>query len=214
MAAGRARPVINGDCGTRVTISVTSAGVTLRRLKVVGASEGFGSYPAEVDFNQVNTGRARGLVVRDTCDAQYGINVFDTGPVQIVNNRARGGFSDAGIYIGGIQDTLSVRSGESTGAGNDGGGQKGRGRKAALQELGEDSRGCALVHTSSRMHAGQMANRSFDLGRVGSEWLLLPAEILVEQCPRRRPDELRHRYAPRRKKTLRFPAELGGGWWQ
>ena len=106
MAAGRVRPVIDGDCATKITVSVVSAGVTLRRLKVVGASEGFGSFPAEVDFNQVNTGRARGLVVRDTCDAEYGINVFDTGPVQIINNQARGGFSDAGIYIGGIQDTL------------------------------------------------------------------------------------------------------------
>jgi parallel beta-helix repeat protein len=106
IAAGKVRPVIDGDCGTRVTVSIVSPGVTLRRLKVVGADEGFGSYPAEVDFNQVNTGRARGLVVRDTCDAQYGINVFDTGPVQILNNQARGGFSDAGIYVGGIQDTL------------------------------------------------------------------------------------------------------------
>ena len=106
MAAGRVRPVIDGGCDTRITVSVVSAGVTLRRLKVIGASEGFGNFPAEVDFNQVNTGRARGLVVRDTCDAQYGINVFDTGPVQIFNNQARGGFSDAGIYVGGIQDTL------------------------------------------------------------------------------------------------------------
>jgi parallel beta-helix repeat protein len=106
VAAGRVRPVIDGGCDTRVTISVVSPRVTLRRLKVVGASEGFGSFPAEVDFNQVNTGRARGLVVRDTCDAQYGINVFDTGPVQILGNRARGGFSDAGIYVGGIQSTL------------------------------------------------------------------------------------------------------------
>ena len=50
-------------------VSIVSPGVTLRRLKVVGASEGFGNYPAEVDFNQVNTGRARGLIVKDSCDA-------------------------------------------------------------------------------------------------------------------------------------------------
>jgi parallel beta-helix repeat protein len=100
------RPVIDGGCDTRITVSIVSSGVTLRRLKVIGANEGFGPYPAEVDFNQVNTGRARGLVVRDTCDAQYGINVFDTGPVQVFNNQARGGFSDAGIYVGGIQNTL------------------------------------------------------------------------------------------------------------
>ena len=106
MAAGRVRPVIDGDCRTRITVEVNSPRVALRRLKVVGADEGFGSYPAEVDFSQVNSGRARGLVVKDTCDAQYGINVFDTGPVQIVKNVASGGFSDAGIYVGGIQTTL------------------------------------------------------------------------------------------------------------
>jgi parallel beta-helix repeat protein len=106
MAAGRVRPVIDGDCGTRITVEVDSPGVILRRLKVVGADEGFGVYPAEVDFSGVNSGRARGLIVRDTCDAEYGINVFDTGPVEIVNNEARGGFSDAGIYIGGISNTL------------------------------------------------------------------------------------------------------------
>jgi len=119
MAAGRVRPVIDGDCQTRVTVSIVSSGVILRRLKVVGASEGFGNYPAQVDFNQVNTGRARGLIVKDTCDAQYGINIFDTGPVDIVNNEALGGFSDAGIYVGGIQDTqggaLRVRKNRSHG---------------------------------------------------------------------------------------------------
>jgi parallel beta-helix repeat protein len=105
IAAGRVRPVIDGDCGTRFTIAVSSPGVILRRLKVVGADEDHGPFPAEVDFRGVSSGRAQGLVVRDTCDAEYGINVYDTGPVQILANQARGGFSDAGIYIGGITDT-------------------------------------------------------------------------------------------------------------
>lgn len=108
MAAGKVRPVIDGRCATDITIAVRTGGVILRRLKVVGADEGFNNnpYPSEVDFSQVNSGRARGLVVRDTCDAEYGINVFDTGPVQILRNQARGGFRDAGIYVGGIQTTL------------------------------------------------------------------------------------------------------------
>jgi nitrous oxidase accessory protein len=105
VASGRVRPVIDGDCATRLTIAVRSPGVILSRLKVVGADEGSGPFATEVDFNGVSTGRAWGLVVKDTCDAEYGINVFNTGSVQIKRNEARGGFSDAGIYVGGITDT-------------------------------------------------------------------------------------------------------------
>jgi parallel beta-helix repeat protein len=105
MAAGKIRPVIDGDCATQFTVAVRSSNVILRRLRVVGADEGHGAFPSEVDFNSVSTGRARGLIVKDTCDAEYGINVFGTGPIELLNNEARGGFSDAGIYIGGITDT-------------------------------------------------------------------------------------------------------------
>ncbi len=107
ISAGRSRPIIDGDCETQFTVAVRSPKVILRHLKVVGADEGHGPFPAEVDFNTVTTGRARSLVVKDTCDAEYGINVFGTGPVQILGNEARGGFSDAGIYVGGIIDTGS-----------------------------------------------------------------------------------------------------------
>jgi Periplasmic copper-binding protein (NosD) len=52
------------------------------------------------------------VVVHDTCGgaetgAEYGINVFNSGPVAVKHNRAAGGFSDAGIYIGGISNTRS-----------------------------------------------------------------------------------------------------------
>ena len=107
MAAGKVRPVIDGGCATQFTVAVRSSNVILRRLKVVGADEGHGAFPSEVDFNSVTTGRARGLVVKDTCDAEYGINVFGTGPIELLHNEARGGFSDAGIYVGGITDTRS-----------------------------------------------------------------------------------------------------------
>jgi parallel beta-helix repeat protein len=92
--------------------------VELRGLRVVGADEGFGPFPSEVDFSNVAFGRARDLVLRDTCDAEYGINVFDTGPVSLIGNEARG-FSDAGLYVGGIEDThggaISVRGNETYG---------------------------------------------------------------------------------------------------
>jgi parallel beta-helix repeat protein len=117
-APGERRPVIDGRCRTQYTIAVRNPGVQLRHLKVVGADEGFGPFPAEVDFGGVRTGRAGGLALRDTCDAEYGINVFDTGPVSLVNNRASG-FSDAGLYVGSIEDTgngsISLRGNDSFG---------------------------------------------------------------------------------------------------
>jgi parallel beta-helix repeat protein len=117
-AQGERRPVIDGGCDTRFTIAVRHNGVVLKGLRVVGADEGFGPVPSEVDFHFNATGRAENLVVVDTCDAEYGINVFDTGGVQIVGNRARG-FSDAGVYIGGIESTpgdpLRVRTNETHG---------------------------------------------------------------------------------------------------
>jgi parallel beta-helix repeat protein len=117
-APGERRPVIDGRCRTQYTIAVRDPGVALRHLKVVGADEGFGPFPAEVDFGGVRTGRAHGLVLKDTCDAEYGINVFDTGPVSLVNNRASS-FSDAGLYVGSIEDigdgAISLRGNESFG---------------------------------------------------------------------------------------------------
>jgi parallel beta-helix repeat protein len=112
------RPLIDGRCATRVTIAVTHAGVVLRHLQVVGADEGFGSFPSEVDFSGVASGGARGLLVRDTCDAEYGINVFGSRAVAVIGNRGRG-FSDSTIYIGGITSTgdgaLTVRGNEAFG---------------------------------------------------------------------------------------------------
>jgi parallel beta-helix repeat protein len=103
-AAGEPRPVIDGRCGTDLTIAVRHDGVVLRRLEVVGADEGFGPFPSEVDFRGVASGRAESLVVRDTCDAEYGINVYLSREVDVDFNRGRG-FSDAAIYIGGITNT-------------------------------------------------------------------------------------------------------------
>jgi nitrous oxidase accessory protein NosD len=114
VGVGRRRPVIDGRCATPITIAVRSDGVRLKRLEVRGADGG--AFPTEVDFKGVSGGRANNLIVRDTCDAEYGINVFDTGPMGIVGSRARG-FDDAGFYVGGVTSTpggrIRVRKSES-----------------------------------------------------------------------------------------------------
>lgn len=118
-AAGAPRPVIDGLCATRATILVRHGGVTLRRLAVVGADEGHGDFPSEVDFSGLPSGRAVGLSVRDTCDAEYGINVFGSEKVDVIGNTGRG-FSDSVIYIGGISSTgngvLRVNENEAFGS--------------------------------------------------------------------------------------------------
>jgi parallel beta-helix repeat protein len=103
-APGEPRPVIDGRCRTRVTLEIEANGVRLSRLQVVGATEGLGPVPAEIEATNIQHGRFTNLVLRDTCDAEYGINVFETGPLTIAGNRAVG-FDDAGIYLGGITRT-------------------------------------------------------------------------------------------------------------
>jgi parallel beta-helix repeat protein len=108
------RPLIDGSCETLYTIAVRHRGVALEGLKVVGAAEG-----SEVDFSGVASGRAEDMRVRDTCDAEYGINVYLSEDIDLVGNRAGRGFSDAGLYVGAVSDTgggvLSVRDNEAFG---------------------------------------------------------------------------------------------------
>jgi parallel beta-helix repeat protein len=105
------RPLIDARCNSRATILTTNNGVTLEHLKVVGAADNpEGPFPSEVDFRGMRTGRIHDLVIHDTCGgvdegAEYGINVFGAGAVEVSDNKVTGGFSDAGIYIGGIVDT-------------------------------------------------------------------------------------------------------------
>ncbi|HKH14007.1 MAG TPA: right-handed parallel beta-helix repeat-containing protein [Solirubrobacterales bacterium] len=103
------RPLLDARCNNRLATRITHAGVTLDHLKVVGAAENpSGPFPSGVDFEFVATGTVHDVIVRDTCGAEgaeYGINVFDSGPIEVSQNLATGGFSDAGIYIGGITDT-------------------------------------------------------------------------------------------------------------
>jgi parallel beta-helix repeat protein len=101
VGVGKRRPVIDAGCATPTTVTVLADGVRLRRLKVVGADTA-----DEVAFAEVSGGRANNVVVRDTCDALYGINVYDTGSIEIRRSRALG-FDDAGFYIGEIGSTGS-----------------------------------------------------------------------------------------------------------
>ncbi len=119
VGVGRGRPVIDGRCDTRFTVEAGANGVKLAGLKVVGASAARGPVPSEVDFSFVRRGVANDLVLRDTCDAEYGVNVYDSpGAIKIRNSRALG-FADAAYYIGGIADTaagpIRVRASEAYG---------------------------------------------------------------------------------------------------
>jgi parallel beta-helix repeat protein len=100
-AVGPGRVVVDGRCRTGIVIDVEADGVTLRGFTVRGADEGFGAVPIEVDLSAVSGAVARRMVFRDTCEAEYGINVFGTGSV-VVGRSVAHGFSDAGIYVGGI----------------------------------------------------------------------------------------------------------------
>jgi nitrous oxidase accessory protein NosD len=107
------RPLINGRCQSEAMLRTLAGGVKLRRLRIRGGAS-FG-----VEFAAVGSGTARELDITDTCGALYGINVFSSGPIRVIGNRTRGGFLDAGIYVGGIDDTrgrtLVVRDNVATG---------------------------------------------------------------------------------------------------
>jgi parallel beta-helix repeat protein len=100
------RPVIDGECVTDETVDFAHRGITLKRLKVIGAG---GPYAYNINILLQETGRVENVVVRETCNggdaALYGINVFDGGAIEIRDVRVFGGFRDAGIYVGGITDT-------------------------------------------------------------------------------------------------------------
>jgi parallel beta-helix repeat protein len=116
-SAGDGVVTIDGRCQVGFTIDVNANNVRLRGLRVVGADEGFDSHPAEVFFSFVTTGEVSGSVAANTCGgAEYGISVFNSGPIKVLDNTAFG-FDDSGIYIGGIVNTgdgtLMVRGNRS-----------------------------------------------------------------------------------------------------
>ena len=102
---GKKLPTVDGRCGVAFTMLVLSPGMTLRNFKITGASnEVAGQYGgADINFIEGGAGRATGLILRDGCGAQYGVNLFDSGDLVITGNEFKG-YDDAGVYIGAIQD--------------------------------------------------------------------------------------------------------------
>jgi parallel beta-helix repeat protein len=122
-SAGDGVVTITGQCKVNATISVVANKVRLRGLRVVGAADGFGFFPTEIDFRGVQSGEVSNSMAVDTCGgsghrAEYGINLFNTGPVKVLDNLTSG-FVDSGIYVGGIDGTwdatLMVRGNETRG---------------------------------------------------------------------------------------------------
>jgi parallel beta-helix repeat protein len=116
-AAGDGAVTVDGACATSTTMNIKADGVTVRGLRVIGAGIGFS--PIEINFSLVASGRALSTTVEDTCgNAEYGINVFNSGTIVIRNSFATG-FGDAGFYIGQITNTplgpLTLAGNESTG---------------------------------------------------------------------------------------------------
>ncbi len=121
-SAGNGRPVIDGRCDTGRVVDVERNGVVVEGLKVIGAFEGGGT--AAVNFEFIEKGTARDLVLRDTCGAgpangaQYGVNVYSSERILVEDVNAKG-FSDAAVYIGLIESTgngeLLVRDNETFG---------------------------------------------------------------------------------------------------
>ncbi len=106
--AGDGRPVIDGRCDAQFVVDVDRNGVVVEGLKVMGAANNIAA--AEVNFENVEKGTARDLVVRDTCGAGpgngagYGVNVYRGERILVEDVDAKG-FSDAGVYIGLIEST-------------------------------------------------------------------------------------------------------------
>jgi nitrous oxidase accessory protein len=92
------RPTINGKCDATETVDVLHNGVNLDHLKVKGGEE------YQLNFIGVSGGGAEDVVMRESCGgALYGLNVFQTGHLDLIGNDAKG-FTDAGIYVGSLQD--------------------------------------------------------------------------------------------------------------
>jgi len=94
-----ARPRIRGNCSAAIAVDVNANDVVLNHLKVVK-----GDFK-EVDFVGTDGGKAKDLKLEAKCGSvPYGVNVFDTGAMEVVDNIAWG-YTDAGIYVGSISDT-------------------------------------------------------------------------------------------------------------
>jgi parallel beta-helix repeat protein len=99
-AAGDGPVTVDGGCAESA-FTIRGDSVVLSGLQIIG-----GDF-YNVDYRFTQGGSVTGNRIKSTCpDAEYGVNVFDTGPLVVENNTIQG-FRDAGIYIGGIIDTGS-----------------------------------------------------------------------------------------------------------
>ncbi len=107
--------VIDGKCQTQVVVDVQSDDVTLRGLTVQGAQSAPGAFSTEINVNFVGDFLGRELVVRDSCDALYGINMYQTGTGVVVLDSVGHGFSDTAFYVGDIhQGSVLVQNNKSS----------------------------------------------------------------------------------------------------
>jgi parallel beta-helix repeat protein len=101
-AAGDGGVTIDGKCAQTATIEVEADGFDLQGPMTVKGGDFY-----EVDFAFVSRGSIGSVMLKDSCgEAEYGVNLFQTGPLQVVGNTATG-FDDAGVYVGGIINTGS-----------------------------------------------------------------------------------------------------------
>ena len=101
-AFGDGPVIVDAGCGSFTTIDVNASGVVIAGLRVRG-----GTY-YEIDFQGVPGGLVTGSVVRDTCSALYGVNVFNTSGTMTITGSLAVGFADAGFYVGGISNTAAT----------------------------------------------------------------------------------------------------------
>jgi parallel beta-helix repeat protein len=101
-SAGDGAVTIDGQCAQTATIEVEADGFAIRGPMTIKGGDFY-----EVDFAFVSSGAIQGVTLKDSCGAaEYGVNLFQTGPLQVIDNTAMG-FDDAGVYVGGIIDTGS-----------------------------------------------------------------------------------------------------------
>jgi parallel beta-helix repeat protein len=101
-AFGDGPVIVDAGCAAFTTVDVNAGGVTIDGLRIRG-----GTY-YETDFTLVAGGTVTRSILRDTCSALYGVNVFGTTGTMTVSGNGATGFADAGIYIGGISATTAT----------------------------------------------------------------------------------------------------------
>jgi parallel beta-helix repeat protein len=98
-AYGDGPVTVDGNCTEFTVIEVNANAVMIDGLRVRGATY-YG-----VDFENVVGGTITRSILRDTCHAVYGVNLYSTDGGMTVSGNVAVGFSDAGIYLGFITST-------------------------------------------------------------------------------------------------------------